>query len=91
MTFEAPRDMGGIEETEEGLFITDPGVLATLEAREKALEAELISLQAKVNNILQTLTSEENMDERLLGVFTKMLEDTLTKIKNLSEAPTTLH
>jgi len=85
MTFEMPQDLGGITEKDGEFFVSDPSVLATLEAKERALEEEIKSLEVKIADIVRELTEEEGMNERLLDLFTKMLDQSLEKVKVLQE------
>ena len=85
MTFEIPQDLGGITEKDGEFFVSDPSVLATLEAKERALEEEIKSLEVKIADIVRELTEEEGMNERLLDLFTKMLDQSLEKVKVLQE------
>lgn len=86
-------DTDGISQnTETNEFhITDPETLEVLEARDQAIKLEIQSLEAKVADIVITLTSQENMNENLLNIFTRVLENALTKIKALRESPKTFH
>ncbi len=85
MTFEMPQDLGGITEKDGEFFVSDPSVLATLEAKERALEEEIKSLEVKIADIVRELTEEEGMNERLLDLFTKILDQSLEKVKALQE------